>query len=98
MSAKLPFGKILPLQKCLEKKPLEILISERKPSGAPIVYTEQNCLWYLTISAGTGTRNRIKALANYTLGFGKNTTIGCWRIGGGDDLGALFKGYGLGAA
>lgn len=32
-NVKLPSGKILQLRKCLEKKPLEMLIGESKPSG-----------------------------------------------------------------
>lgn len=81
MSVKLRFRKTLVLLNILEKKLYEIHIDELKPSGVPIVYTVQNCLWYLTISAGIGTKSRIRSLVNFMLGFGKNTTIGYWTIG-----------------
>ena len=65
----------------MEKKRYEIPTNKQKLSGAPIVYTEQNSQWYLTINAGIGMKNAIRNLANFMLGFGKNGIIGCLRIG-----------------
>ncbi len=52
-----------------------------KAEWKTIVYTEQNCLWYLTINATIGTRSTMRALANFMLDFGKNGMGGCLRIG-----------------
>ena len=52
-----------------------------KAEWKTIVYTEQNCLWYLTINAGIGTENRTKNLVNYTRSYGKNIMGGYWIAG-----------------
>ena len=56
-----------------------------KAEWKTIVYTEQNCLWYLTINAGIGIVNLVLnlaiSMANYMQSCGQNTIIGYLRIG-----------------
>ena len=50
----------------MEKKRYEIPTNKQKLSGAPIVYTEQNSQWYLTISVGLVRRKGYKPTQLYT--------------------------------